>query len=78
MKIKKNYWKKIISDLYDKIKKLRKNTGVNDNKTSSNENNRKNKNNFGSYLKYRKNEIHDYRKNLALLNNIRKLFTCDI
>ena len=75
---KKELLKKIITDLYDKIKKLRKNTGVNDNKTSSNENNRKNKNNFGSYLKYRKNEIHDYQKNLALLNNIRKLFTCDI
>ena len=26
-------------------------------------------------MKYRENEIHDYQKNLALLNNIRKLFS---
>ena len=65
--------KKIISDLYTKIKNSRKISEVN-----INENKSKNKNNFDSYLKYRKSEIHDYHKNLALLNNIRKLFRTEI
>lgn len=65
--------KKIISDLYTKIKNSRQISEIN-----INENKSKNKNNFDSYLKYRKNEIHDYNKNLALLNNIRKLFCTEI
>ena len=65
--------KKIISDLYTKIKNSRKISEVN-----INENKSKNKNNFDSYLKYRKSEIHDYHKNLASLNNIRKLFRTEI
>ena len=65
--------KKIISDLYTKIKNLRNTSEIN-----INENKSKNKNSFDSYLKYRKNEIHDYHKNLALLNNIRKLFCTEI
>ena len=64
---------KIISDLYTKVKNSRKISEIN-----NNENKSKNKNNFDSYLKYRKNEIHDYHKNLALLNNIRKLFSTEI
>jgi hypothetical protein len=65
--------KKIINDLYNKIKNFRSGSDIN-----NNENKAKNKNNFDSYLKYRKSEIHDYHKNLALLNNIRKLFRTEI
>ena len=62
--------KKIIFELYNKIIYLRKNFINNDDK----ENNKKENNSFDSYLKYRKNEIHNYLKNLALLSNVRKLF----
>ena len=58
------------------IKKFRKNFEINENeKPSQITINNKKINSFDSYLKYRKNEIHDYQKNLALLNNIRKLFS---
>ena len=68
--------RKIINDLYNKIKKFRKNFEINENeKPSQITINNKKINSFDSYLKYRKNEIHDYQKNLALLNNIRKLFS---
>ena len=68
--------KKIINDLYNKIKKFRTNLDLNYIEKSPEKSNIKsNKNSFDTYLKYRKNEIHDYQKNLALLNNIRKLFS---
>ena len=63
--------KKIIFDLYNKIKYLKNN---NINNETNEKNNKKENNSFDSYLKYRKNEIHNYQKNLALLNNIRKLY----
>ena len=68
--------KKIINGLYKKIKNFRDNLGINEiESTSKNSNTKKNSNSFDSYLNYRKREIHDYQKNLALLNNIRKLFS---
>ena len=74
--VKLKLMKKIINDLYNKIKNFRKNIDTDDNeKPSKNSNNKKKENSFDSYLKYRKNEIHDYQKNSALLNNIRKLFS---
>lgn len=73
---KLNLTKKIINDLYNGIKNFRKNIDLNDSeKISKISNNKKKANSFDSYLKYRKNEIHDYYKNLALLNNVRKLFS---
>ena len=70
--------RKIINDLYNKIKNFRDNSEINTiEKSSNNSNNKKNSNNFDSYLNYRKREIHNYQKNLALLNNIRKLFSSE-
>ena len=70
---KMNLMKKIIDDLYNKLKNMRKNLYISDNKKTVN-----NGHKFDSYLKYRKNEIHIYHKNLALLNNVRKLFSSEI
>ena len=67
--------KKIINDLYNKIKYFRKNIDIDEDKKSNKNTNEKNLNSFDSYLKYRKNEIHDYYKNLSLLNNVRKLIS---
>ena len=68
--------RKIINDLYNKVKKFRKNFEIKENEKQPKITiNNKKTNSFDSYLKYRKNEIHDYQKNLALLSNIRKLFS---
>ena len=60
----------IINDLFNKITNLRKNSKIN--------NNMKENICFNSYLKYRKNEIHKYQKNMTLLHNIRNLFGAEI
>ena len=74
---KLNLTKKIILDLYNKIRYLRNNFINNDNNKDKTPPNTKKENSFDSYLKYRKNEIHIYQKNLALLNNVRKLFASE-
>ena len=77
----------IVNDLYNRIINLRKhyyNMDININKNNNieeNNNDIHNKENsicYNSYLKYRKNEIHKYQKNLTLLNNIRNLFGAEI
>ena len=62
---KLNLTKKIILDLYNKIRYLRNNFINNDNNKDKTPPNTKKENSFDSYLKYRKNEIHIYQKNLA-------------
>jgi len=55
--------RKIINDLYNKVKKFRKNFEIKENeKQPIITINNKKTNSFDSYLKYRKNEIHDYQK----------------
>ena len=70
---------KIINDLFNKIINLRKHFN-NIHNIIENKNNNTKENNicFDSYLKYRKNEIHIYQKNLVLLNNIRNVFGAEI
>ena len=70
---------KIIKDLFNKITNLRKYFYNMDN-TSEKKNNNIKENSifFYSYLKYRKNEIHKYQKNIVLLNNIRNVFGDEI
>ena len=74
---------KIVNDLFNKITNLRKHfynvTSINNNNIDKTINNSKeNCICFDSYLKYRKNEIHKYQKNIALLNNIRNVFGAEI
>ena len=59
----------IINDLFNKITNLRKHSKINNMKENIC---------FNSYLKYRKNEIHKYQKNMTLLHNIRNLFGAEI
>ena len=71
---------KIVNDLFNKITNLRKRfyniVSINNNNDmdKSSSNSKENSICFDSYLKYRKNEIHKYQKNIILLNNIRNLF----
>ena len=74
---------KIVNDLFNKITNLRKHfyniTTINDNDIDKSSNMSKESNiTFDSYLKYRKNEIHKYQKNITLLNNIRNVFGAEI
>ena len=77
-----NLIQKIVSDLFNRIINLRKhyyninnNKNINIEKNNNNNIHIKEKNIcYNSYLKYRKNEIHKYQKNITLLNNIRNLF----
>ena len=81
---------RIVNDLFNRIINLRKhyyniNNNINNNNNKNiniekkNNNNNKEKNTcYNSYLKYRKNEIHKYQKNITLLNNIRNLFGAEI
>ena len=65
---------KIVNDLYNRIINIRKHFYFNGKKKNDKENNIF----FESYLKYRKNEIHEYQKNITLLNNIRNVFGSEI
>ena len=66
---------KIVNDLYNRIINIRKHFFFNGKgKKDDKENNLY----FESYLKYRKNEIHEYQKNITLLNNIRNVFGSEI
>ena len=81
---------KIVNDLFNRIVNLRKhyyNMYININKNNNIEKNNNINDNinikeknvyYNSYLKYRKNEIHKYQKNITLLNNIRNLFGAEI
>ena len=63
---------KIINDLYKKIIKLKNHCNIKDEKEKNNDLY------YDTYLKYRKNEILKYQKNILLLNNIRFLLGYDI
>ena len=71
---------KIINDLFNRIINLRKHFYNIDNNMIKNKINNGKESSicFDSYLKYRKNEIHKYQKNTALLNNIRNVFGAEI
>ena len=62
---------KIVNDLYNRIINIRKHYFLNG---KEKKNDKENNLFFESYLKYRKNEIHEYQKNITLLNNIRNVF----
>ena len=66
---------KIVNDLYNRIINIRKHFYYNG---KEKKNNKENNLCFESYLKYRKNEIHKYQKNITLLNNIRNVFGAEI
>ena len=66
---------KIVNDLYNRIINIRKKFYFNG---KEKKNNKENNLCFESYLKYRKNEIHKYQKNITLLNNIRNVFGAEI
>ena len=66
---------KIVNDLYNRIINIRKHFYYNG---KEKKNNKENNIYFESYLKYRKNEIHKYQKNITLLNDIRNVFGAEI
>ena len=66
---------KIVNDLYNRIINIRKHYFLNG---KEKKNDKENNLFFESYLKYRKNEIHEYQKNITLLNNIRNVFGSEI
>ena len=66
---------KIVNDLYNRIINIRKHFYYNG---KEKKNNKENNICFESYLKYRKNEIHKYQKNITLLNDIRNVFGAEI